>query len=162
MQNEDIAEIVRITTKTVLAQKNSIINEEFDARFHDIKLLMKNYRRLKNHYDYTDESVLEVGAISSMRYKTKLMMSHVDKMLVVYKTLCQRALNPEELRRWEVLYLHYIAEIPTSIIDITERLGIDKRTFYRDLNRAMEDMAVLLFGIEAIGTWKHSPRPRVV
>ena len=24
-----------------------------------------------------------------------------------------------------------------------------------DINKAMEDMAVLLFGIEAIGSWKH-------
>ena len=39
--------------------------------------------------------------------------------------------------------------------EIAERLNIDKRTFYRDINRAMEDMAVLLFGIEAIGSWKH-------
>ena len=38
---------------------------------------------------------------------------------------------------------------------VAEELHIDERTFYRDIRRAMEDLAVLLFGIEAIGTWKH-------
>ena len=37
---------------------------------------------------------------------------------------------------------------------IADQLNIDKRTFYRDIGKAMEDMAVLLFGIEAIGSWK--------
>ena len=49
----------------------------------------------------------------------------------------------------------YIDEDRLSVDEIAERLNIDKRTFYRDINRAMEDMAVLLFGIEAIGSWKH-------
>ena len=64
-------------------------------------------------------------------------------------------MNPDEARRWEALNLRYIDEDRLSVDEIAERLNIDKRTFYRDINRAMEDMAVLLFGIEAIGSWKH-------
>lgn len=47
-----------------------------------------------------------------------------------------------------------------SVDDIAEKLSIDKRTFYRDINKAMEDMAVLLFGIEAIGSWKHGGKKK--
>ena len=83
------------------------------------------------------------------------MMSHVDKMLTVYKALCRKAENPDEARRWDVLYLRYISEDRLKPDAIAERMNIDKRTIYRDMNKAMEDMAVLLFGIEAIGTWKH-------
>ena len=57
-------------------------------------------------------------------------------------------------------HLRYIGEEKLSVDNIAERLNIDKRTFYRDINKAMEDMAVLLFGIEAIGTWKHTSRVR--
>ena len=64
-------------------------------------------------------------------------------------------MKPDEARRWEALNLRYIDEDRLSVDEIAERLNIDKRTFYRDINRAMEDMAVLLFGIEAIGSWKH-------
>ena len=154
MRREEIVEIARVAAKEALARRDEIVKEEFDARYHDVKLLMNNYRKLKAHYAHISPETLEVNVICSMRRKTRLMMSHVDKMLVVYKALCQAAINPDEARRWEALYLRYIAEERMSIDDIAEQLGIDKRTFYRDVGRAMEDMAVLLFGIEAIGTWK--------
>lgn len=155
MNRDEIAEIARVVTAEVLAQKDDIIDEEFDTRYHDVNLLMKNYRKLKAHYAHISPEALEVSAICSMRRKTGLMMSHVDKMLTAYEALCKDAVNSDEARRWDALYLRYIDEERMSIDDIAERLNIDKRTFYRDINRAMEDMAVLLFGIEAIGSWKH-------
>ena len=154
LRKEDIAEIARVAAVEVLARKDEIVAEEFDARYHDVKLLMKNYRMLKAHYAHVSPETLEVSTICSMRRKTGLMMAHVDKMLTAYEALCQNTSNPDEARRWEALYLRYITEERISIDDIAARLHIDKRTFYRDVNRAMEDMAVLLFGIEAIGTWK--------
>lgn len=154
MRKQDIEEIVRITAKEILSRKDAMIKEEYDARYHDVRLLMNNYRKLKAHYAHVSPETLEVDVICSMRRKTGLMMSHVDKMLVVYKALCQSSINPDEARRWEALNLRYIADERMNIDDIAEKLGIDKRTFYRDVGRAMEDMAVLLFGIEAIGTWK--------
>lgn len=155
MNKEEIAEIVRVTTAEVLAKREEIIDEEFDVRYHDVDLLMKNYRKLKAHYAHIKPEVLEVSSICSMRRKTGLMMSHVDKMVAAYEAMCQEAVNPDELRRWKALYLRYIDPKRMSVDDIAEQLNIDKRTFYRDINRAMEDMAVLLFGIEAIGSWKH-------
>ena len=90
-----------------------------------------------------------------MRRKTKLMMSHVDKMLKTYETLCKESDNPDEARRWQALYLRFIGEKRMKVEVIAEQLHIDKRTFYRDIGKAMEDMAVLLFGIEAIGARKN-------
>lgn len=92
--------------------------------------------------------------------KTGLMMSHVDKMLAAYEAICHEALNSDEARRWDALYLRYIDSKRLSVDDIAEKLNIDKRTFYRDINKAMEDMAVLLFGIEAIGSWKHGGKKK--
>lgn len=155
MKKEEIEEIAQVAAREALSKKDDIIDEEFDARYHDVNLLMKNYRRLKAHYSNVSQETLEVSSICSMRRKTRLMMSHVDKMLTAYKALCKEAVNPEETRRWEALYLRYIGDEHLSVDDIADRLNIDKRTFYRDINRAMEDMAVLLFGIEAIGSWRH-------
>lgn len=156
MQKEIVAEIARAAAIEALGYKDDIINEEFDARYHDVKLLLRNYRKLKAHYAHVSPETLEVNAICSMRRKTGLMMSHVDKMLMVYNALCRDCGKVEELRRWNVLYLRYITDERLTVDEIAEQLGIDRRTFYRDINKAMEDMAVLLFGIEAIGTWKHS------
>lgn len=155
MRKEEIAEIARVAAAEVLAKRDEIMDEEFDARYHDVNLLMKNYRKLKAHYAHVSPETLEVSSICSMRRKTGLMMSHVDKMLTAYEALCRDAVNSDETRRWDALYLRYISEERPSVDDIADRLCIDKRTFYRDINKAMEDMAVLLFGIEAIGSWKH-------
>ena len=155
MTKEEMAEIARIAAETAISRRSEIINEEFDSRFHDVELLMKNYRKLKTYYSQVAPETLEVEVICSMRRKTGLMMSHVDKMLAAYKAMCESSSVPEECRRWNSLYLRYIGDEKLSVDDIAERLNIDKRTFYRDINKATEDMAVLLFGIEAIGTWKH-------
>ncbi len=39
------------------------MQEEFDLRYHDVKLLMKNYRMLKKHYAHISPEMLEVNAI---------------------------------------------------------------------------------------------------
>lgn len=158
MNKDEIAEIVKVAAAEILSQKDKLLDEEYDARYHDVNLLMKNYRKLKAHYSHVSPETLEVSAICSMRRKTGLMMSHVDKMLAAYEAMCRDAINPDETRRWEALYLRYIDSTRMSVDDIAEKLNIDKRTFYRDINRAMGDMAVLLFGIEAIGSWKHKQR----
>lgn len=155
LNKEEIIEIAR----EVFSQREVIIQEEFDSRYHDVKLLMKNYRMLKTHYTEISPETLEVSAICSMRRKTSLMMSHVDKMLTAYKALCYES---GEKNHWEALYLRYIADERITIDSIAEKLGIDRRTYFRYINYAMEDLAVLLFGIEAIGTWRpqKAVRPR--
>lgn len=155
MRKEELEEVARVAAAEALAKREEIIDSEFDARYHDVNLLMRNYRQLKVHYANISPETLEVGSICSMRWKTGLMMSHVDKMLTAYEALCRESSDPDELRRWNALYLRYIDSRKMNVEDIAAKLCIDKRTFYRDINRAMEDMAVLLFGIEAIGSWKH-------
>ena len=156
MQREELLEIAKTAAVEALSLKDDLIQTEFDTRYQDVKLLMKNYRKLKTYYDKVAPETLEVSVICSMHRKTGLMMSHVDKMLTAYKALCEKSDTPEETRRWEVLYLRFMADERLSLKDIADKLHINKRTLYRDTDRAMEDMAVLLFGIEAIGTWKHS------
>lgn len=46
---EEIAEIVKVAAAEVLARKDEILDEEYDARYHDVNLLMKNYRDAAEH-----------------------------------------------------------------------------------------------------------------
>lgn len=155
MRKDEIEEVARIAAAEALVKRDEIIKGEYDARYQDVKLLMKNYRRLKTYYaKVSPEAAVEVDSIFAMRRKTGLMMSHVDKMLKTYRALCLESENPEEARRWNALYLRYIGKDRMRVEAIADQLNIDKRTFYRDIGKAMEDMAVLLFGIEAIGSWK--------
>ena len=151
----ELTALIRDTVKETLGYKEKILHEEFDFRYKNVKLLMKNYRKLKLYYQEVKPETAEVDSIFAMQRKTGLIMSHVDKMLAVYKTLCQESCEPEQQRRWKALYLRYIDERKLKIESIAEFLRIDKRTFYRDISQAMNELAVLLFGIEALGTWKH-------
>ena len=131
LQEEYLKDIIRSTVKETLGYRETILNEEFDSRYKNVKLLMRNYRKLKLYYEQISLNVLEVEAIGDMQRKTGF-------------------------RRWQALYLRYIDNKRMRIEAIANLLQIDKRTFYRDIAKAMEDMAVLLFGIESIGTWKHT------
>ena len=155
LNKEELTDIIHDTIKETLGYKEKILHEEFDWRYKNVKLLMKNYRKLKTYYQGVSPETLEVDAIFSMQRKTGLIMSHVDKMLVAYKALCEESSEPEQRRRWDALYLRYIDGRKLKIESIAEFLKIDRRTFYRDISQAMNELAVLLFGIEALGTWKH-------
>lgn len=151
MTKAEVTEIVKLAVAENAAHREEVVQEELDARYHDIKLLMKNYRKLKTHYLNANE---DVASICCLRHKTHLMMDHVEKMLAAYKAICNADSNPEEMRRWDALRLRYLSEKKRTIIEIAEELGVDKRTFFRDIGRALEDLSVLLFGLEAIGTWR--------
>ena len=116
LRKEEITEITRIVIGEVFTQREAVMQEEFDSRYHDVKLLMKNYRMLKTHYAQVSPETLEVNVICSMRRKTALMMSHVDKMLTAYKALCYESGRIEEKYRWDTIYLRFIDD---------ERITID-------------------------------------
>ena len=154
MDKKELVEIAELAAEKVLAKRDAVIQEELDARYLDVQLLLRNYRKLKAHYAHASPETLEVSSICSMHRKTKLMMSHVDKMIATYQAMCAESENADEQRRWNALRMRFLSEKRMSVDDIAEALHIDKRTFYRDINKAQEDMAVLLFGIEAIGSRK--------
>ena len=147
------SEIVVATVRETLSEKDEIRKEALNACYKNVKLLMKNYRKLKQFQANIDEEVLAVESICVFKNKTSLMMQHVDRMLNAYNALCMADNHPEQQRRWQSLYLRYIASEKMRVGDIADFLKIDRRTLYRDLDKALSDLAVLLFGVEAMGTW---------
>lgn len=125
------------------------------------ELLLKNYIKLKElcedtvHQevpeDYPEFSLesLTLESLSTYRAKTLKMMNHVDKMLVSYEWHCKKG-SEEERRRFKVLKLRYLIDDRMTVKEIVELHSIDQTTVYRDSKRAIKDMSVLLFGIDAI------------
>ena len=60
--------------------------------------------------------------------------------------MCKEALA----RRWDALYLRDISDERLSIGSFAEQLRVDWRILFRGISLAMEDLSMLLFGIEAI------------
>ena len=125
------------------------------------ELLLKNYVKLKDQCDESIEEIipadypefsldsLTLESLSVYRAKTMKMMNHVDRMLIAYEWNCEKG-SEEERRRFKVLKLRYLIEDRMTVKEIVEHHSIDQTTVYRDSKRAIKDMSILLFGIDAI------------
>ena len=119
-------------------------NAEYDAEttsddsLKDMLSLMQGYFK---------DSELKVLSIEKGKAKTKMIMSHVDTMLDVYKKQCDIAADPEEMRRYRVIKGLYLDAEPKTAVDIAEEEHITERTVFRDVKAACKRLAILFFGI---------------
>ncbi len=95
-------------------------------------------------------TVKKVESIEASVLKTKIIMTHVDSMLRVYKKNCESSAIPEVMRRYRVINEIYISLERKSMEEIAEAECCDIATVYRDKKKALEDLAALIFGIDGI------------
>ncbi len=96
-----------------------------------------------------DEEIF-VTSIQRNYITTKIIMTHVNKMLECYKIMCERSKRQEDARRWRVLEVLYIASDYTTAGEIARRENIDKRTVYKDVDICAADLTALFFGVGGI------------
>lgn len=149
--------------------------ERYDKRLRNTKLLLRNYRALKQHiesaiYDSDKErdcatdsdyyQIMNAGGtekqyIESIRKsvrRTRLMMTHIDAMLRVYKIYCEQSGKPETERHYRVIRALYLDDVPAQPQDVADAENIDKRTIYKDVDSAVEILTPLFFGVDGIKT----------
>lgn len=145
--------------------------EQTDKRLRNTKLLMKNYRKFS---DYNSHAIYETAQIcqacdndalfslagispgdkfhvESIRNgvaTTRIIVEHIDTMLDVYKSRCEKSPKSEKQRRWRVLYSMYLSDEDLSPAEIAENEHISMSQFYDDINNACEDLTPLLFGLD--------------
>lgn len=146
----------------------------YDRQLRNTKLLLQHYRSLNSHYanavweedDSEDEDsfcdIMElmnsrsyddevfVDSIKQSSKKTRIIMRHVNKMLEEYETMCKESSRPDDLRHWRVIKALYLSPTRTAAMEVAEAERIDKRTVYKDVDAAVEDLTMLLFGVEGI------------
>ncbi|SEN73801.1 HTH domain-containing protein [Amphibacillus marinus] len=138
--------------------------EKHDRRIRNIRLLLKNYRalvlhseRIKDDLDCLDEtsihhldvytiSLESIESIMKSQKKTVAMIEFVNDKINAYKKSC----NKEELKYFKVLEMKYITPEKYSAQEIAERINVDRTTVSRYLSRAVDDLHVIIFGIEAL------------
>lgn len=150
-------EAIRTYEKNQLKTKK----EKQDRRLRNTELLLKNYRKLKDHCSEIDSELeefegtildmqeLTIESLMRYRYKTAKMLRHVDKMLLVYEWDCSNG-SDEEKRRYNILKKRYLAEDRRTVKELCEEINVEQATVYRDTKRAIKDITVLLFGIDAL------------
>jgi hypothetical protein len=138
-----------------------------DIRLRNTKLLLKNYRSFVLHskdlqieldelevpddvFEEMHSNELVVESIKRSKKRTLAMVKFIDQMLRVYRVLCEESGRDEEVRKYKTIYYLYISQERLSAEEVSERHNIDKRTVYKDVNKAAEVLSSLVFGIDSI------------
>lgn len=143
-----------------------------DRRLRNTRLLLKNYRLLKQHTkeavfnasqakeraidildgldDYDMSDGLYIESIKQSQQRTLIILAHIDQMLEIYKAYCYNGGNGEDVRRYEVIMATYINEPKKSAQEIAGTFDIERRTVYKDITAAINPLTALLFGIDSM------------
>ncbi|NBJ71033.1 MULTISPECIES: hypothetical protein [Clostridia] len=154
----------REAIKAYKEDENKRNQEKHDRRLRNIKLLLKHYRALVLHCEKLEDDLVKfentsiqdldideinlesIESIKQSKTKSIAMVYFVRGKMEAYKRSC----SEDELKYFRVLEMKYITPKKYTIREIAERECIDKVTVYRYLNKAIEDLPVIFFGIEAI------------
>ena len=181
----DMKEIVRLAAETgarVALEKaeelrredekkrSAELKQRHDDRIANVKLLLRNYRALREHaenavgeklIEVTPFEILEdlmqgrdidvkVNSILESAARTAVMVEHITTMLDLFRTDCLYKDLPEWTRRWEVIEALYISEEGSSVMELADRYQTVAQNIYNDLNIAYERIAALMFGIDGL------------
>lgn len=160
--------------KAVEQERKKFRDGRSDRRFRNTKLLLRNYTVLNANcshavYDAAsaatgEESVeeivealdelleenLKVESIMKSAARTQLIMRHVNRMLGIYKVVCENSVDEGEQRHYRVIEALYLRDRPLSPTAVAEWEKIDKRTVYKDVDAACATLSALIFGIDGI------------
>lgn len=158
--------------KRLMEGKKEQEKGRYKRRLHNTRLLMANYRNLKDHVsgaifqgkrmkesaldilDNLDGYQLEdnyyIEAIKQTQQRTLIILAHIDEMLNLYRIACERSEKAEDMRRYNILYAAYVDPERKSAEEIAQQNGVEKRTYYKDLQKALQPLSALIFGIDGI------------
>ncbi|WP_440896257.1 hypothetical protein ACS127_17305 [Amphibacillus sp. Q70] len=135
-----------------------------DRRLRNIKLLLKNYRALVLHCQKREDDLLKfeetsildldldeinlesIESIKQSKKKSIAMVHFIKGKIEAYRHNCSQ----NELKYFRVLEKKYITPKKYTVQEIAKIENIDRATVHRYLNKAMTDLPVIFFGIDAI------------
>lgn len=141
--------------------------KKYDKRYHNTKLLLRNYSEFKKHCIGCSESLQEVAQTveewednydtfenylkSAKRTKTRtqIFVNLIDNFLKMYKQDAIHRKDDNKLNRYKVIDLMYMSN-NKSAEAIAMELNCDRVTVNRWHNKAINELAVLFFGIEGL------------
>lgn len=160
--------------KAVERERRAYRKKQYDWKYQNTKLLLRNYRRLNAYYenaifsikdaaeaDVSFEDIMRsmgrpadeeifVESIQKNYLVTRIIMTHVNKMLECYEVMCERSNRQDDKRHWRVLEGLYLSENYTTAEQIAKQEHIDKRTVYKDIDLCAADLTTLFFGVGGI------------
>lgn len=122
-------------------------NLSFIKHVDDVKLDIKD---LDEQLALDDIDEYSIKTIKQSKEKTLILIRYIQKMMKVYKFMCEESNNPEDLRRYQIIHDLYISEEKLTAKEIAQRHFVHPRTIYKDVDKACETLSVLVFGVDGI------------
>lgn len=146
----------------------------YDIRIKNTRLLLKNYRNFvksckqatfteKELETATVEEILDklfcdsydevtvVQSILTSKKRTEIILAHIKRIINFYLYEADQSKNEEKMRKAHVLNdLYVVGKYKPKIYTLSEKYHISERQIRRDANSAIEEIAVLMFGIDGI------------
>lgn len=115
--------------------------ERVNPEINDIELLMK--------YGILDEDKT-LKTMERSITTVNLIMTHVNRMLEIYRSDSEGSASPTRQRQWRVIYHMYLADKRLTTKEIADMEHQELRTIQNDAKAAREDLTVLFFGLNGI------------
>lgn len=152
-------------------ERQSLYHKAINRRLHNTKLLLRNYRMLRENADnsiygrsqmeesaadilcnmmnmYDDEVI--VDAIKRSATRTAIIVAHIDTMMKLYEAYCSKSGNDLDNRRYEIIKDMYIVEDLLTVKEIAKKWHMSKENVYSDIKIATERLSALIFGVDGL------------
>ena len=138
--------------------KDNNNNTIYKSRLHYTKQLLKNYTYMKRSIELSNvkecESEAEEGVgfikiIQESKSKTLSVIEQIERVVEAYKDIAYKS-DDLMVRRYLIIHNLYINNNKLTIEEIAELNNCATRTVDRDIDKAIGEVAVLLFGADGI------------
>lgn len=156
----------------IMEEKKTQQKGRYDRRLRNTRLLLKNYRTLKQHaqgavfnakkakenaVDILDgldsfqfDDNLYIESIKRSQQRTIIILRHIDEMMKYYRIACEESGREDEMRCYRIIMATYIDDEKKTAEEIAEIENIERRTVYKNINTAMKPLSALIFGVDSI------------
>ena len=169
LDDDILRRITRFVVDKLREEEGKQAEEQRERMRANTRLVLKYYRELVEHaeqaisrasqaeYDITLRDLLDmmrrtgredfrVEAIRCSAAMSRIMVDHIDAMFEIYRASAEKSGKADAIRRSKLIYELYLAPMRMTVDEIVARDFCDRSTVYRDIRRACESLAILLFG----------------
>lgn len=142
--------------------------EKYDKRYHNTRLLLRNYHEFKQHCIECSTSLDEIDdtleaweltlarndedyikSAKRTKARTQIIVDLIDKFLYAHKREAEHRNDQNKIRRTKIIDLMYISNNLT-MEKLAEEFECDVTTISRQHRTAINELSVLFFGIEGL------------
>jgi len=156
----------------LIEEKKAQRKGRYDRRLRNTRLLLKNYRILKQHVqgavfnakqakesaidildgldEFSFDDNLYIESIKRSQQRTFIILQHIDEMLKYYRIACEQSGREDAMRCYRIIMKTYINEERKTAEQIAEEENIERRTVYKNINAAIKPLSALIFGIDSL------------